>query len=381
MRTARLVSLASINNNDADQKLGDAVRPHGGQALIVQGHALKILQQGTVDLSTWTNLASIGSDLNNAIGKAQGNAKLYLNVIQPKMITTIGNISAYFDLQNALPTALDPNTDRKTAVGLLNAVLDQVNKFKSDAGAVVLDLQNLRTGLSADAANFGNIVQRLNAAVSGDNGVLSSIEDQLGSIDQKIAGAITGVVLSGLAIAGGIFVICVGAIAGFVTAGTSTPLVLLGVGIVAAGVGGEVGSSIALANLINLKADLLRQKSTLTAEVNFATGLNSTFQDFATSSSNAAQAAQEMANAWSFLADDLKTLITNVEKGNTDVASLRALFLAAAKGTVTRIQGDIATIKGQLEGATTVKMDPSKGDKSIADTVVRVAQEHEKAAA
>jgi non-hemolytic enterotoxin B/C len=373
MRSARLMSFTAANSDDTATKLDTETKPFGGQALILQAHASKMLATSTLDLSQYQKLSSIGSDLNVSITKAQANAKRYLDVILPKQILVIDNIKNYFDLQNALAGALDPNTDRPTAIQLLNAVRDQATQFKSDAGYIVIDLQTLRTGLSGDAANFNNIVQRLNAAVSGDNGVLADINNQLDSIDGKIAGAITGIVVSGLAVAGGVFLIAVGAIAGFVTAGTSTPLVVLGIGVVAAGVGGAVGASIALAGLLNAKSDMLQNRSRLTSEVNYATGLSSTFQDFATSATGAATAAQQMANAWTSLDNDLGTLITNVEKGNTDVPSLRRLFLTAANGTVKTIQTDVTTIKAQLAGVTVVQQtDPAK--EKLADTVVRLAK-------
>jgi hypothetical protein len=367
------MSFTAANSDDAATKLDTETKPFGGQALILQAHAQKMQATSILDLSQYPNLSSIGSDLNSSITKAKANATRYLDVILPKQILVIGNIYSYFDLQNALAGALDSNTDRQTAIELLNAVRDQATQFKSDANYIVTDLQNLRTGLSGDAANFNNIVQRLNAAVSGDNGVLADINNQLDSIDGKIAGAITGIVVSGLAVAGGVLLIAVGAIAGFVTAGTSTPLVVLGVGVVATGVGGAVGASIALAGLLNAKSDMLQNRSRLTSEVNYATGLSSTFQDFATSATGAAAAAQQMANAWTSLTNDLGTLITNVEKGNTDVPSLRRLFLTAATGTVKRIQTDVTTIKAQLAGVTVVQQtDPKK--ERLADTVVRLAK-------
>jgi hypothetical protein len=368
----QFLAMATLNANTTTDKIDTASKQQSSQALIVQGYALSVLQQPNVDFSGFPKLKANQDEMNAGIASAKGNANLYLNTILPNMITTIANIDAYFQTQNALATALAPGTDVQTAIALIRAVQEQAQTFQAQSNGVVTSLQSLRTGISTDASNFNSYVTKLNAAVNGDNGVLSSINDQLGSIDGKIAGAAVGVALSGLAIAGGVFMVLVGSIAEFVTAGTSTPLVVAGVGVIAAGVGGEVGASIALANLLQLKGDLLSQKSQLTSEVNLATGISSGFKSLADGATAAVQATQEMANAWSLLGDDLGSLVNSLTKGQTTVDALRTLFVTAAQGNVKTVQQDVITIKGQLTGVQT-KINPNAPvSQAITDQVAKL---------
>jgi hypothetical protein len=369
--------MAAANSSDSAILVGNAARAQSSQALIVQSYALSALQQSTVDFSAFPNIVSIGTDINAAIGSAKTNSNQYLNVVLPKMITTISNIDAYFNLQNALAQALSPSTPASQAIQLMGAVQRQAQGFQTQSSGLVTDLQGLRTALSTDAGNFSNLVTRLNSAVNGDNGVLASIDGELGSIDSKIDGAITGTVLSGLAIAGGIFLIAIGAIADFVTAGTSTPLVIAGIGIVAAGVGGEVASAITLANLIKLKNKLLTDKAQLKAEVSLALGMKNGLASLADSAANAATASQQMANAWGLLSNDLAALITQLQNGQTTVDAVRLLYQMAAQGTVKNVQGDIQTIRGQLAGTQQVK---TAAGQTVDETIVKVAEERKKVA-
>lgn len=359
--------------SDGVTKLSAGVDKTSSQALVIQGYALSALQQPLVDFSGFNNLKDNEDSVNNSLKAAKDHANNYLNTLQPSLIKKITDIQEYFNVQNALGQALQPDMDNKTVIMLLDAVQSQAVGYQSDAKALVLDLQKFRTTLSSDASNFNRVVADLNTAVNGDHGALADLSHQLDELDSKIGGAIAGIAISGLAIAGGAFLVAVGGIADFVTAGASTPLVLAGVGIVATGVGGAVGGSIALANLMDAKGNLLRQKSQLTDEVNLATGMKSGFSSLATHAEGAMQSTQEMANAWGFLSNHLGALIKDIEKGKTSAGALRTLFLTAAQGDVKNIQTDITTISGQLAGARKV-VDPSKNIGEIIRSNVRTAQ-------
>jgi hypothetical protein len=359
----------SAGNADATGAMDTANKVYASQALILQSYMLSVLKQPKVDFGSLANLKPLEGNINGSLDRAVTNANWYLDQLLPDAIQTIANINAYFNLQNALVTALQPGADARTTISLLKTVQDKASAYQSQAATVVGDLGRLRTALSQDSAAFNGFVTQLNTAVGGDTGVLQSVSQQLDSVDSKISGAVAGTVVSGLVIAGGIFVICVGGIAGFVTAGTSTPLVLLGVGIVVGGVAGEVASAVTLSNLMKLKADLLAQQSQLKAEVNLALGLQSGFQGLASAAGDAAAASQQMANAWGSLDDHLGNLIDNVQSGQTDAAALRTLFQTAAQGDVKNIQSDVTTIQNQLAGVQQVS-----GGNDVATAIVQAAK-------
>jgi hypothetical protein len=369
--------MLAANSGDTVATVGATAQKMSTQALSVQSYALSVLQQNTVSLGGFNNLKTIEPEINNAIGGAKDHANLFLNIILPKSITVITNIDGYFNLQNALASALTSTTDDKTAIQLLHAVQDQLTDFEREAKDLHKSYSDLREYFSVDAKNFKGLTNRLNQAVNGNQGVLSDIDGQLSNIDGKITGAIVGTAASGVAIAGGIGLILVGAIAEFATGGVSTALVVGGGVLLVAGIAGAVGSGIALASLIGEKNTLLTAKSHLNAEVSLALGMQSGFESLATAASSAAAASQDMANAWGLLDNDLTTLITNVERGQTNVQALRSLFQAAAKGTVKTVQDDIAIIKRQLGGVQTIHAKPGE---TLNQTVRRVTQEYAKAA-
>lgn len=342
--------------------VGTSAKAQSSNALIVQNYALSVQAQPVVDLAGYEGLAKYQTEINKALGDAKDSAHLYLNTTLPKAIVTIANIDSYFQTQNALAEALAPGTDKETAIALLKAVQEEATDFHKQAVSVTGDMQDLRDRFSRGSADLSRSAKDLSIAVDGDNGVLASISDQLSDIDGKIAGAITGVVLSGLAVAGGIIMIGVGALAEAVTGGLATALVVGGIAVTAAGIGGEVGASIALSGLLDAKSGLLTQRARLNAETTLAAGLSSGLGGLSSAAGNAAVATQGMANAWNLLGDDLTNLIGDLTKGQTTSDALRRLFATAAQGVVRTVQGDVVVIRGQLAGVqTTVDTKVSAG--------------------
>lgn len=192
---------AAAENDNAIAQLEDGCKAQSSQALIVLGYAMSVQQQPKLPLGNMPGLKDIESKINTSLDKATDNAKKFQKIILPSMRTTIIDINAYFNLQNALIDALNPGQDQQDTISLLKKVQEQVTDYESRSNQLQTDLSMLSTDLSRDSAAFAGIVIDLNSVLTGDNGVLASINNQLGSIDGKIAGAITGTVVSGLAIA------------------------------------------------------------------------------------------------------------------------------------------------------------------------------------
>jgi hypothetical protein len=211
-------------------------------------------------------------------------------------------------------------------------------------------VSDLHGVLVTDVASFARTVNELNTAVSGDNGVLSSLDDQISDLQGKIAGAISGIVLGGLAAVGGSIMILVGALAEPVTGGLATALVIGGAAVLVAGVGGVVGAGIALGGLINAKSKLIASEATLKAEVAHALGMKTGFADLRDQASTAVDAATAMQNAWEFLGSDLDQLSTDLNKGIVGTDTIRKIWLTTANKAIVTVQGDIDTIKRQMTG-------------------------------
>jgi non-hemolytic enterotoxin B/C len=356
---------------DAAQGIDNASKTQSSQNVTLQTFCLSVGQQANVDLSKFPALQSIGVEINNGLGMARDHAQLYLNTIRPSIETNLANISNYYVLHNSVLTSLPPGSSEKDWIAALNALKDQSTDFKNNAAGVATSLADLRDKLSSDVAAFSKVVSDLNTAVGGDNGVLANISSQLGALQSKIDGAISGIVLSSLAIVGGIFITLVGAVADFVTAGTSTPLVLGGIAVVAAGVGGVVASSLALKGLYDAQSTLLMQQQNLKSEVAQASGMSNGYTAFSNQIRAAAQAALDMQSAWEFLGADLGSLASDLDKGITSVGVVRTLFLNASNSMIKTVQQDTDTIRGQMAGLTNRT---APAGQSIGDFTVSVAQ-------
>lgn len=347
------------------------------QAMLIQQYANSINEQPTVDFSGFDHLLKYQSDINTGLITAQTHANTYLHTIQPNIITNIAQIGNYYALHNAVATTLPPGTSKSDWIAALTALSEQSKEYEDNAKGVVISIQKLHDGLTTDASAFAKVVSELNAAVNGDGGTLSSINDQLSTIQSQIDGAIAGAVVSGLAIVGGVFMIAVGGVGEFVTAGTSTPLLIGGIAVVAAGIGGEVASAIALKNLNAQKATLLQEKSTLTAEVNIATGIGGAYGSLGNQVKSAVDAASAMQNAWNFLSSDLDTLSKDLDKGILSTGEIQKIFLTAAQTEVNTIISDITTIKTQMTSPKIIAVEPGQ---TVGDAIVKAAEAHTLAA-
>ncbi|OIQ27001.1 MAG: hypothetical protein BM564_13560 [Bacteroidetes bacterium MedPE-SWsnd-G2] len=329
------------------------------QGMALQSYCNSVLQQPNVDFSKFPNLVSYQKQINSGLATAKSHANNYLNVIQPQIIHNINDIDNYFQLLKSIPTSVPSGSSKETWINALKAIEQQTTLYSNASNVIVLDLGQLNTNLGTDAASFSSTVSLLNAAVNGDNGVLDQLNHDISKVDGQIAGAIAGTALSGLAIIGGVFMIAVGAIADFFTAGTSTPLIVGGVAVLAIGIGGEVASAITLKNLYKEKTDMLQKKSTLTAEVNLALGMSSAYGQLKTQAQSAMAAATQMKSAWTSLGGDLSNMASDLNNGITSTDALRTLWLNTANNLIPTVEGDISTIKAQLAGIQTKKVTTS----------------------
>lgn len=354
------------------KKMIEANTNQSSQGLLVEKYCLSVLEQPKVDLEAFKNLKKFETQINDGLTLAQSHSNNYLNSLQPLIIRNIANIGAYYNLHNAVATTLPPGATDKEWVESLNALKDQSQQYQTHASDIARKIGLFRDAVTVDSAAFSKIVVGLNAAVEGDGGVLSDINTELSTIQGKIDGAIAGIVLSGLAIVGGVFVTAVGAVADFVTAGASTPLVVGGIAIIAAGVGGEVASALILKGLNEAKAGLLQDKADLKAEVKLALGISSGYASLGSQAKTAATAATQMQNAWTFLESDLGAMISDLEKGVVNAGQLRTIFLTAANSEIKTVMSDITTIKHQMSGVRSV---PVPAGRNVGDAILEAAKQ------
>ncbi|ODP97834.1 HBL/NHE enterotoxin family protein [Salinivibrio sp. SS2] len=340
------------------------------QALQIQNFCNSVLQQVPVDFSQFPNLKDNETQINHGLDTAKKHANSYLSDIQPQIITNISNISNYYQLHNAIPAVLPKGATKQEWLKQLQALRDQALAYQETSKGTKLIIVDLNNNLITDSKNFQAIVVDLNSKVQGDNGVLSQLDGEIDKINAAIDGAIAGIVAGGLLVIGGAFVTAIGAVADFVTAGTSTPVVIGGVAMMVAGTAGITAGSIVLHNSLNARQDLYQKKSNLKAEVNLASQIGSGYRGLQVQAQNSVNAATQMANAWDALTSDLGTMIADLDKGITSTDSLRELWLTAADGTVKTVLTDVNTIKAQMAGVSELSVPKNT---TIADFVGNLA--------
>lgn len=322
--------------------------------LLLQTYCNSVVAQPPVDFSAIASLKALQIQINDGLITAQGHANYYLNGLQPVIIQNMANIGNYYELNKALPTVLPPGSTEAQWTADLQAVLQASQGYKAGAEKLVASLKSFHGDLSTDTQNFKGIVLAVNTAVGGDNGVLNGLHNQLNSMQSGIDGAIAGICFSGLAILGGAFLICVGAIADFVTAGTTTPAVVGGIGMVVAGISGEAASIATLVSLNKAKAGLLAEEKTLTIEVKAVTSISSGYNSLSDQVFAALGAATAMQNAWEGLVSDITNVIADLTNGVLSPDAVRTLFVTAANAEIANVLTDIATIKTQMAGVAVV---------------------------
>ncbi|MNI32688.1 hypothetical protein D3C73_866090 [compost metagenome] len=249
-------------------------------------------------------------------------------------------------------------------------IRDKAKEYQEVSVNTRRTIGTLNDNLIIDSNNYQVIVVNLNNVVGGNNGILEQLNRDIDGINAAIDGAIAGIVVGGLLIIGGAIVTAIGAVAGLVTAGTSTPVVLGGIAMMTAGAGGVVGGAIVLSKSLEAREKLYRDRSQLNSEVMVATQIGSGYKGLQTQAQSAVTAATQMSNAWDSLTSELDTLNANLRKGIIDDGFLRQLFLEASKSSVGKVLDGTKIIKQQMAGVV-VREVPQ--DQTIADFVKRLA--------
>lgn len=383
MTTLRLIQKAATADSSDIQDLNSKVQAFASSGLVVQAYCTQIMQQPSFVIPNTDTLTNF-PDINGNLNIARENAHYYLNTVQPMIIGVISETGAYSQQFKGFQPLIIQRLDdwkngstqgRTDALALINQLKNDVDLKTASAKKVADEIGNFRTKLNGDISNFNTAITQATTLIQGtdgDGGALASLNDQLSDLDGKIAGASVGVALSGLTIIGGGLLIATGAIATFITAGTSKPMVAAGVAIVVVGAAGLTASSIVLANLISTKSNLLQQKQQLKDSVTFLTSLKSSLDPLNNLAQNASNEVNNMYNAWTFLGKNLGQVSSSLE--NADKYSQLPItvqaYLNTAYGQWDAVDQSIETIQNQMTGVTVETPKDANGNLvSLTDTL------------
>jgi non-hemolytic enterotoxin B/C len=361
----RLVRAGAALDSNSATALGDTTAKVASSGLTVQSYCTLVGQQPTIEIPQ--SVAAKLPPVNDYLVLARTNATDYLTNVQPQILLVVTDVAGYSAQFGQFATIITGKvndwkggspTARQDALDLLQALQQALQGKLTNVNAVKTSLSGFQTKLNVDISNFNTASTRADTVIGGDQGAIAELNNQISDMDKRIAGAATGVALSGLVIIGGALMIAAGAIATFITAGASTPLVVAGVAVVVVGAAGLTASSIVLANLIDSKAGLISQKVTLDADLKFLTNFKSTMTTLGTAASEAATQVNNMSNAWGLLSGNLGNVVGSIQSARTysDLPVVVQAYLNTAGAQWSQVQTNTQIIQQQMTGVQLPKL-------------------------
>jgi non-hemolytic enterotoxin B/C len=357
-------------DNSSISSLTDAVQGSASAGLIVQTYANTILQQPDIPLPA-DLLAKIPVDV--FLKTARTHADNYLNNIQPGIIKTIQDVNGYSSQFSSFNNLIGQSIDtwkmgnnlsaKQEALELLKQLQIGLTSKQNNVILIGKDLGRLLTDLNGDVANFNTAVATADIEIGADSKAIHDLDDTISSFDSKIAGAASGVAISGLVAIGGGLLIVVGAGLTPFTAGASTGLIFAGAAVVVVGAGGLTASSVVLSSLISGKSDAVRLKAVLNSDLNALHLLKPAMVNLQSSASNAIVQVNNMANAWSILGGNLNNVIGSINDAQTysDLPVIVQAYLNTANSQWADVKTVVQTINQQMTGVQTKILKDDKG--------------------
>lgn len=359
------IALTNVNINNG-QDMQTAVKELASAGLVVQNYCIGIQQQPSLLLP---KEATEGMpDVNDYIGRSQKNASEYLNEVQPRIlavITDVDGFSAMFpEFSQKINGYLEAwsvgsQDNKQKALAAIDALKNVIQGKSDSVKGVSTGIGHVAETFNQDVANFKEVSQACADHLTGDKGALKAFENQISSLNGKIAAASVGVGLSGLAIGGGVFMIVVGSVASFITAGTSTPLVVAGSALAGVGAAGLVASSVSLAGLIEEKGKLLKKQATLKSYISALEGCKSNVDLLFSGAQEAAAKLTNMKAAWDFLNGDLTQIEETLKNAQSysDLQFMVQTYFDTAIKQWGNVNKDIKVIREQMTNVQVKKVE------------------------
>jgi hypothetical protein len=333
----------------------EATKTATSQALIVQSYCQKLIMQTPINFGGVTKLKDSEDKINQCLKKAQDNARFYLDKLQPKIIQVLVNVKAFAVREKAVAEAIRKADSMAKILNFIKSPLVLAQTYEQKAREVVEDLTKFQKQVAEDAALYQGVVDELNTLIDGEKGLLKEYEDKLKTIENSITEMSLLIAGGALAILSGAFLIAVGTISSFVTAGTSMKIAAVGGAIVLGGIAATAGGSISLANLLDQKSALVNSINTVKQQAKVAREYVTTFGDLRQGATDSVQAAQQMINGWNQLAADLKSLYDLLSETSSadDISLAQEIFAPSIDEQMNSIMGKTDIISAQMAGVTT----------------------------
>jgi hypothetical protein len=271
------------------------------------------------------------------------------------MIEVLANVRFFAVQMRALGEAVRKADSMAKILNCIKYPLASAQKYEQEAKDVAEGLNKFEKQVADDTAFYQGIVDELNALINGEEELLHRYQTQLKKIEEEIIPSSILVAGGVLGILSGAFLIAVGTISSFVTAGTSMKIAAVGGAIVLGGIAATAGGSISLANLLDQKSALVNSINTVKQQAKVAREYVTAFGDLRQGATDSVQAAQQMINGWNQLAADLKSLYDLLSETSSadDISLAQEIFAPSIDEQMNSIMGKTDIISAQMAGVTT----------------------------
>jgi hypothetical protein len=147
----------------------------------------------------------------------------------------------------------------------------------------------------------------------------------------------------------GAFLIAVGTISSFVTAGTSMKIAAVGGAIVLGGIAATAGGSISLANLLDQKSALVNSINTVKQQAKVAREYVTTFGELRQGAADSLQVAQNMCHGWYAIESELKNLYDQLS-GTYNISTVQDIVAPSIDRQMNGLISDVTIIIAQMGG-------------------------------
>ncbi|PEE60954.1 non-hemolytic enterotoxin NHE subunit B [Bacillus cereus] len=324
VKQAPVHAVAKAYNDYEEYSLGpeglkDAMERTGSNALVMDLYALTIIKQGNVNFG---NVSTVDAALKGKViqhqDTARGNAKQWLDVLKPQLISTNQNIINYnTKFQNyydTLVAAVDAK-DKATLTKGLTRLSSSINENKAQVDQLVEDLKKFRNKMTSNTQNFKGDANQITSILASQDAGIPLLQNQITTYNEAISkynaiiiGSSVATALGPIAIIGGAVVIATGA-------GTPLGVALIAGGAAAVG-GGTAGIVLAKKELDNAQAEIQKitgQITTAQLEVAGLTNIKTQTEYLTNTIDTAITALQNISNQWYTMGSKYNSLLQNVD--------------------------------------------------------------------
>ena len=330
----------------------EATKTAISQSLIVQSYCQKLLMQPPINFGGASQFKYSEDRINAGLKKAQDNARFYMDKLRPKMIEVLANVRFFAVQMRALGEAVRKADSMAKILNCIKYPLASAQKYEQEAKDVAEGLNKFEKQVAEDTAFYQGIVDELNALINGEEELLHRYQTQLKKIEEEIIPSSILVAGSVLGILSGAFLIAVGTISSFVTAGTSLPIAAAGGIMLLGGIAATSAGSVSLAGLLDQKSALVNSSNTVKQQAKVAREYVTTFVDLHRGAADSVEAVQPMINGWTQLAVGLKSLYDELSATSSDdsISLAQDYFASYIDGQMNSIMVSIDNINAQMAG-------------------------------